>query len=64
MLRRRARVRAAVADAVVVAVGNVDAANRVHGDAFGIGQLGARGRAVVTAKAWRPISRHGGDHTV
>ena len=52
------------ADARVPAVGDVKVAGGIHGDAVGIGQLGAGGRTVVAAKALRPVSRYGGDDPI
>src|ERR1019366_9345319 len=53
-----------LADAMVVLVGDVQVAGGIHGDACGIVQLGAGGRAVVAAEACRPTSGHGRDHAV
>ena len=49
-----------LADALVMGVGDVEVAGGVHGDALGIGQLGAGGRASIAAEAGRPVSRHQG----
>src|ERR1035437_1168226 len=49
---------------MVTIVGDVQVASGIHGGAVGRGQLGAGGRAVVAAVAWRPVPRHGGDHSV
>ena len=44
-----------LADAVVASVGDVQVAGGIHGDARGIVQLGAGGRAVVAAEADLPF---------
>src|ERR1019366_6407742 len=49
---------------MVTIVGDVEFASGIHGGAVGRGQLGAGGRAVVAAVAWRPVPRHGGDHSI
>ena len=53
-----------LADAVVTGVGDVQVAGGIHGDAVGIIQLGAGGRAAVAADSLDPVSRHGGDHPI
>src|SRR5207253_1019597 len=49
------------ADAVVVAVGDVEAAGGVEGQAPGCVELGAGGRAAVTAVTGGAVPGHGGD---
>ena len=49
---------------MVILVGDEQVACGVHGDAVGIVEVGAGGRAVVAAEALRPVPRHGGDHPI